>query len=42
MRRTTDMPRPRTLLTVLAAAGFTALAWKELPAAARYLKMKRM
>ena len=42
MRRTTDMPPARTLLAVLAAAGITALAWKELPAAMRYLKMIRM
>jgi hypothetical protein len=36
------MPPTRTLLAVLAVAGLTALAWKELPAASRYLKMKRM
>jgi hypothetical protein len=36
------MPPARTLLAVLAAAGFAALAWKELPAATRYLKMRRM
>jgi hypothetical protein len=36
------MSRPRTLLALLAATGLAALAWKELPAAARYLKMKRM
>ena len=36
------MPPTRTLLAVLAAAGLTALAWKELPAAMRYVKMKRM
>ena len=36
------MPPTRMLLAVLAAAGITALAWKELPAAMRYLKMIRM
>lgn len=36
------MPPTRALLAVAAVAGFAALVWKELPAATRYLKMKRM
>ena len=34
--------RRRTMLTLLAAAAFATLIWRELPAASRYLKMERM
>ena len=36
------MRRPWLLLAALAGAAFIALAWRELPAVRRYIKIERM